>query len=394
MKIKVIIGACLVLLGGCAAQIMRTPVPAALVDAARIQDLPNVRYWGDDVPPNIDQEIALAYQQTLSQRPHLFKKGRRQAVSFLAISGGGSDGAFGAGVLSGWSDAGTRPEFDLVTGVSTGALAAPFVFLGSKYNRQLKEIYTKYSTNDLLDTQVLAGLLGGSAITDSTKLANVIANYVDYDLLRAVAREHKRGRRLLVGTTNLDAERPVVWNMGQIAQRNNKKALALFRKVLLASAAIPGVFPPVVIDVDVNGETLQELHVDGGTTGQVFFLPPKLLIQSISGTKRGQLPKSRDLYAVMNTPLDPRFQTVTASAQKIAGRSLYTLMKQQAISDLYKLYVEAKRNKIAYHHAAIPPTFTRLPKEAFDKDYMNALFDVGYALGRNGYPWSTKPPGL
>ncbi|MCH9764774.1 MAG: patatin-like phospholipase family protein [Alphaproteobacteria bacterium] len=396
MKCKAIITiAFLMLAGGCAAQLIREPVPAQLIDVAEIENFSGVRYWGDSLPKNIKQEMQLSHQQSLAQRPHLFYKGQRKEANFLAISGGGSDGAFGAGLLKGWSEKGNRPEFDLITGISTGALAAPFVFLGTDYNRQLEEMYTHYGTSQLVEPQILAGLLGGPSIADNSKLAKIIAGYVDYKLLQAVAAEHNKGRRLLIGTTNLDAERPVVWNMGQIAQAGNKQALVLFRKILLASASIPAVFPPVVIDVSAQGRVLQELHVDGGTTGQVFFLPPQLLFRELIDPKKmGRRKPKFNLYIVMNTPLTPKWQAVGGSTKQIAGRSLWTLMKQQAISDLYKLYVETKNNSIAYHLASVPASFTLESKETFDRKYMKALFDVGRELGQKGYAWSKTPPGL
>ena len=381
---------------GCAAQLIRTPVPANLVDRATIKDAPDVRYWGDALPKNIRQAFVVSDQQTRKMRPHLYKRGRRKAVKFLAISGGGSHGAFGAGLFVGWTAAGTRPEFDLVTGVSTGALSAPFVFLGPGYDRQLKEIYTRYGTEQLIEKQVIAGLLGGASIADNSKLAEVIASYVNRDLMRAVAREHNRGRRLLISTTNLDAERPVVWDMGRIAQRGNKQGLALFRKILLASAAIPAVFPPVIINVTAGGRKLQELHVDGGTTGQVFFLPPQLLVRNVVPGKRRPLSKntSLDLYIVMNGSLSPKFETVATRTTDIAGRSLWTIMKQQAIGDLYKLYVEARNNRMSYRLASIPDSFTMKSSEPFDLKYMRALFQKGFDLGKSGYDWSRLPPGL
>ena len=182
--------------------------------------------------------------------------------------------------------------------------------------------------------------------------------------------------------------------MGRIAERGNKKALDLFLKILLASAAIPAVFPPVVINVTAGGRKLQELHVDGGTTGQVFFLPPQLLVRNIIRHSKRRRPKTAKLYIVMNGSLSPKFQTVEARATDIASRSLWTIMKQQAIGDLYKLYVEARNNRIKYHQASIPDSFTLTSKEPFDLKYMQALFKHGFELGKRGYRWARLPPGL
>ena len=391
---------CAKLLTGCAASVTRVPVPAHLVDEAQVASLPNVRYWGDTIPEDIKQAVAEGDRQTRAMRPHLFdKRGERTQFEFLAISGGGSDGAFGAGLLVGWTKSGKRPEFDLVTGISTGALAAPFVFLGPAYDRQLQEVYTQYGTENLLEPQIITGLLGGSAVTDNRKLAGVIANYVDARMLRVIAREHLRGRRLLIGTTNIDAERPVVWNMGRIALGGNEEALNLFRKVLLASASIPAFLPPVKIDVTAGGKALHELHVDGGTTGQVFFLPPQLLIESIAPPKglprsQGTGPTKLRLYIVMNQSLQPKFTTTKATTASIAGRSLSTLIKQQATGDLYKLYVATRSNRIDYNLASVPDTFVMEAKEPFDRVYMGELFKTGVELGSSDYQWTKAPPGI
>ena len=192
--------------------------------------------------------------------------------NLLAISGGAEDGAFGAGLLVGWSDTGTRPSFDLVTGVSSGALIAPFAFLGREYDGQLREIFTKYGRQDIF-TYNVPGLLEGSALADDAPLARLIERYVDDAFMQDIARERAKGRVLLIGTTNLDTQRPVMWDMGRIAMSRNPDAKSLFRKILLASATLPEIFPPVRIQVRVGGQNYDELHVDGGVTRQVFMTP-------------------------------------------------------------------------------------------------------------------------
>ncbi len=243
---------------GCASAIARNPVPASLESQAEVVGMGQapIRFWGDELPPNADALVKEKWAQVRANRPELLREGRRPVVNFLALSGGGADGAFGAGVLSGWTASGKRPEFDVVTGVSTGALTAPFAFLGPKYDEALKKVFTQSTTKDIAIAQPIRGLLGGDALASNAPLAGVVAFYVNEAFLQEVAEEHRKGRRLLIGTTNLDAERPVIWDMGQIAVSGRPEALDLFRKVLLASAAIPAVFPPGFVKVAADGARL------------------------------------------------------------------------------------------------------------------------------------------
>ena len=196
-------------------------------------------------------------------------------ANFLALSGGGGDGAFGAGILCGWTAAGTRPRFKLVTGISTGALIAPFAFLGPEYDARLKEAYTTMSDKDIYTVTSVVTLvlnLGKIEAAASTKpLAELLERLIDENMLRAIAAEHNKGRRLLVGTTQLDAQRLVIWNMGAIAASYHPDALKLFRQVLRASASIPVAFNPVYIKVKAAGQEYDEMHVDGGVKAQVML---------------------------------------------------------------------------------------------------------------------------
>jgi Patatin-like phospholipase len=378
-------------LAGCTS-FPRDPVPPAYAERAVVLEGAQVRYWGDRAPTNIDALAAEKWAQVKASRPSLLKNGARPRIDFLAVSGGGSDGAFGAGLLVGWTARGDRPEFDIVTGISTGALTAPFAFLGPRYDPALKAVYTTYSTNQLVTKQPIRGLLGGDALASNAPLARVIASYVTPDFLSEVAHEHARGRRLLIGTTNLDAQRPVIWDMGKIASSGDPRALQLFRNVLLASAAIPGVFPPVDINVEVEGQVREEMHVDGGTTNQVFLLPTQVRTAGFDA-KLGISPIRR-LYIIRNGRVAPEYKAVKASTLAIAGRSISTLIKTQGIGDLYQMYELAQRNQIQYNLAYIPGDFPDTSTEAFDPKYMSQLFELGSKLGKSGTAWKKAPPRL
>jgi predicted acylesterase/phospholipase RssA len=379
------------LLVSCASQGSRVAVPDTLVNQASVANMALIRFWGDEKPPQLNEIVKEKYLQTKSARPKIVRKGARPTLNFLAISGGGSDGAFGAGLLAGWSEKGTRPEFEIVTGISTGALIAPFAFLGKRYDPVLKEIYTKYTTKDFLTKRPIRGLVGGDALSDNKPFQRLIAKYVDAGLMAEIAKEHNRGRRLLIGTTNLDAQRPVIWDAGKIAASGHPQALELLRKIFLASASIPGAFPPVYINVNADGKPFQEMHVDGGTTTQVFLMPSQLMVKDID--RKYSIRARRTIYVIRNGRLSPETEPVRDRTLSIASRSISTLIKNQGIGDLYRLHAFSRKNKMRFKLAYIPGDFKNTSTEAFDRAYMIKLFDLGKKLGRAGYKWKTTPPG-
>lgn len=391
MSRKVVAALILLTLAGCASGV-RQAVPPDLASSARVVGLEttHIRFWGDEAPPNLLAATAEIDRQRRKAARTDARLGLNRKEAALIISGGGSNGAFGAGLLNGWTKSGTRPEFLVVTGVSTGALMAPFAFLGPQYDPILTEFYTSYATKDILRPTILAGLLGGAAVTSSEPLANLIEKYMTARVMREIAREHARGRRLLIGTTNLDAERPVIWNIGAIASVGNKRALSLIRRILLASASIPGLFPPVMINVRVNGKQTQEMHVDGGTTDNAILLPIQTNLKALD--RRQHRTHRREMFVVVNSRLDPEWKSVNTSTLDIASRSITTLIKQQTIGDVLKLYEFARKNGIKFNLATVPPDFNREAKEAFDKEFMTALFKRGEQLGNAGYRWMSQPP--
>jgi len=374
-----------ILVTGCATLTTRNAVPEAAASHIDPDGFHDIRYWGDEPAETSTSQLGSDASEALRR----YQTGR--SLRFLAISGGAEDGAFGAGLLAGWGEAGNRPTFDLVTGVSSGALIAPFVFLGRERDGQLRDIFTNYGRRDIFVVNV-PSLLGGSGLVDSSPLAHLIEKYVDAEFLREVARERSKGRVLLIGTTNLDAQRPVLWDMGRIAASDSPEALDLFRKVLLASATLPGVFAPVRMKVLIGGKEYDELHVDGGVTRQVF-IPPSIL-RLVSGSQLQKLAVGARLYVIRNGRIQPQWEPVKDNVLAISQRSLSTLIKNQSIGDLYRIYTITRMNGIEFNLASIPSDFQAQSNEPFNLTYMRALFDRGFDMGRRGYPWIKSLPGL
>jgi hypothetical protein len=368
-------------------------VPSKLTAEAEVAGMPGVRYWFDGNPEAMVPDLRRAIERDIAY--HGTKPdGTLRDFQFLAISGGGDNGAFGAGLLVGWSETGTRPEFKVVTGISTGALTAPFAFLGPGYDQALREVYTTITPADVFRERPLTAALFDDAMSDNEPLYQMIGRHANEQMLRRIAYEYQeKGRFLLIATTDLDARRSVIWNIGKIAASGHPRALELFHRVLVASAAIPGVFPPVMIDVEAGGKSYQEMHVDGGTMAQVFLYPPSLRpgdLRQKFGVKGGE----RTLYVIRNARLDPDWASTERRTLDIAGRAIASLIQTQGIGDLYQLYMIAGRDKVDYNLAHIGADFRASHKEEFDPEFMNQLFDYGYRLGRAGYPWKKTPPGF
>ena len=375
-----------VLLAGCASPERLPPVPAADTVRALPLGLANARFF-----PTVQlSEMIAEGQQSLTRQKQALGLTAPDAplppAHFLAISGGGDDGAFGSGLLVGWTEAGDRPEFQMVTGVSTGALIAPFAFLGPAYDKQLRDVYTTISADDVYSERGLIGGVFDDAMADTTPLWGLISKFVDEALLTAIAREYEKGRLLLIGTTDLDSQLPVLWNVGAIAASGNPGALDLVRRILRASSAVPGFFQPVMIDVEVNGKHYQELHVDGGAVVQMFLYPPSLELKQL-GPKR-----ERKAYLIRNGRLDAEWADVERRTLSIAGRAISTMIHYGGVNDVFRIYFVTQRDGVDYNLAYIGSDFSAPHAGDFDKAYMNALFDYAYQEARQGYKWHKAPP--
>ena len=380
---------CTILLAsGCVSLPVRNPLPEEHANTATVPGIPNARIWGDAALPHEPEILKMSPEELARAYSALM----RTSHNYLAISGGGANGAFGAGLLVGWTAAGNRPEFSMVTGISTGALIAPFAFLGSAYDEQLKRIYTQYSTDDLITRFSLLEIITGYSAVDTTPIRNLMEQYYNQEMIDAIAREYRKGRLLLVGTTHIDAKRPMIWNIGAIAASGEPGALDLIHEVILASISIPGVFPPVLIDVEAGGELYDEMHVDGGTSNQVFLYPTEFdwrrAIErlEVKGTPVG--------YVIRNSRLTPHWQTTRPRLVPISLRSLDSLIRTQGIGDIHRIYQNCRRDGIDFRLAFIPGDFDLEPEEPFDTEYMNKLFELGYEMALANAAWMDELPRL
>lgn len=380
----------MLLLSGCAT-ITRHAVPENLLTSVRVFGMRDIRAFSGMPSDSFKSDFLSLLENEKGSHLSLFNREMIYSYSMLAISGGAGNGAYGAGLLNGWSKEGSRPVFKIVTGISTGAIIAPFAFLGSDYDEKLKEFYTRYSTKDI----VKAGL-SSNALTNTKPLERLINQYADEQLLKEIAVEHEKGRRLYIGTTNLDAQRLVIWDMGKIASIGDDKALRLFRKIILASASIPVAFPPVYFTVEADDKTYDEMHVDGGMTKQVFFLYD--VLQGFDNAlKEKGIDLSRikySIYIIRNGYSDPIYKEVPNKISSIAERSVDTMMSAQGAGDLYQIYLFTKISKGDFNLAYIPATNIYNSKEPFDVTVMQKLFNLGFEQAEHGYPWRKIPPGM
>ncbi len=329
-----------------------------------------IRQWADAPPHELAESVKLG------------RLGDAGRIDVLAISGGGSGGAFAAGLLKGWTESGQRPQFSIVTGVSTGALIAPFAFLGSDYDDQLEQLYRSGAAETLQRPQDPISILSGNGLLDPTPLRQLIETWLDPALLARIATEHRKGRRLFVITTNLDAQRPTLWDVGKIANSGRADALTLLRDILLASASIPAVYPPVFIRSQAAGKQLDEMHVDGAATMQLF-----LPIEAMSYTTAFRRPRNVHLWVIINNTLPPEFDMADQGTFSVAYRSLSTLMKSHARENVQVAYEIAKRMKFDFNVAFIDRHVDYRPDRPFAHGYMDAVFAIGKLQAVSGSAW-------
>jgi predicted patatin/cPLA2 family phospholipase len=331
----IVLGLCAVQLSACAAAFPRDSVPQQYASMATVPGYrQDIRIWGDSYASYPERRLARLRDERLTAS-RTDRSINIKELNALTLSGGGSSGAFGAGVLAGWSKAGTRPRFDIVTGISAGALIAPFAFLGPTYDAELQKAFTTVTDANIYQKRGLLAALSDGAFTSNAPLAKLLDENITESMLDAVATEYSKGRRLFVGTTNLDADRAVIWDLGAIAASGRQDRKKLFSEVILASTSVPGIFPPVYLDVDAAGHTYHEMHVDGGTANEVFLMPAGLTLGELEKTFHTRV-RAR-LYVIRNGRTTPEYSSVKPTLPSIGEKAVSSLIKTQGIGDLYRL---------------------------------------------------------
>jgi hypothetical protein len=370
----------------------RDAVPPTLTERALIPGIPDARYWLDQDLTSFIQDVSQANQR---EGEVLARAGKPNNLlplaNMLAVSGGGDAGTFAAGLIAGWTMHGTRPMFKVVTGISAGALVAPFAYLGPQYDGVILGISSAIGPKDFFRSRNVLTRLASDGIADSKPLARLIAKYVTTEILAAIASEYAKGRLLMIGTTDLDSGRPVTWNMGAIAASDAPGALDLFRNIMVASMSIPGAVSPVMIDVDVNGKQFQEMHVDGGVITQVFLYPPGT-VMALNKVPGATLRRERRFFVIRNGKLEPQWSGTKRRTLSIGGRAISALIQTQGISDLDRIYRLAQQDGADFNLAYIGSDFYFPRNQKFDGEYMKRLFDYAFQLSAKGYPWHKSPP--
>lgn len=363
----------LAVLTGCASM-NRQPFSLEMQQNAEIPGIPNARFWAD--APDAAQRMTPPASRT------------GNAVTMLALSAGGNNGAYGAGLLNGWTKSGTRPDFSIVTGVSTGALVAPFAFLGPSYDAALADAFTHVSERDVSRARFPLAFLWTSSIADSEPLGHSIRARIGDGMIDQIAQEYRRGRRLFIGTANLDAERMVIWDMGAIAASGDPGRYDLFRKVLLASSSIPALFPPVMIDAVADGQKISEMHVDGGATAQILALPTQVVITDQRPPDSSRL----HLYLVVNSKLGGDFHLAKPRTLPILQQAFSLHVQSSLFSLISTSYVFARDHGIDFNLSFIGNDFPTNDK-FFDVSTMRQLYEYGFRRGVSGKFWEKRPPG-
>jgi hypothetical protein len=376
--------AALNLLVACVDEPALRPIPSGLVSVAQIPGFIGVRQWGEasGAKTIIDARSANAAVAQRSNGP----------LNVLALSGGAADGAFGAGFLTGWTQTRTRPQFHVVTGVSVGALIAPFAFLGAQYDDVLKQLLTELSGKSAITPRSRLFALLGDSLASPRPLESLIAAHFNERIMGEVAVLHRAGRRLYVSTSHIYAGREVIWDIGAIANSGRGDALALIHRVLLASAAVPILLPPVYFEVEAGGQRYNEMHVDGGIMRQMFIAPPGFDWDA-AGRKLGT-DGHINFYVIRNGRTRSEYMVMQPNPIGLGEHAMFQLTQSLGIGDLYMIYMRAQREHASFRAAWIDDAFAASWTQWYDPQYVRALFEYGHAQARGANVWHALPPGI
>lgn len=382
-------------LTACTKELLRNPVPPEYQQTAEVVDMPGVRAWGDERSELFHQDVVNSIN---NEAEGMFPRGPNGEFQYsgLALSGGGDHGAFGAGFLRGWSQSGNRPTFKIVTGISTGAMIAPFALLGENYDDILKKAFTTITVANIYDEHSLLSAYLNESLADNHPLKELVHEVVSDEVIDAIGKAHLNGQRLFIGTTNFDSQRPVIWNMGAVANSVHPEAYGVFREILVASAAIPIFFPAVFFDVEAGGETYEEMHVDGGTVGQMFFYGATLDWQNVLREASGKDEPVDDsvLYTIIDGEVDPTSKPVRRRLVPITERTIRTMVKVSAWSALYRMYLHAEQGGYNFKFVGLPDEYEPVHTDPYNQEEMTRMFQIGLKMGREGISWRTIPPGF
>ncbi|MGR5144425.1 patatin-like phospholipase family protein [Photobacterium sp. DNB23_23_1] len=340
-----------------------------------------IRMWDEFNPEGLNAMIQTNTDSWIEEHQN------KPSLNYLALSGGGFNGAFSAGILTAWTEQGDRPHFDVVTGISTGAIVSVFAFLGSDYDDVLTELYTETDFNDLFRYRNLFSLVRHQSILDTSPFEQKVRQIVTDDLVREIAKQTESGRQLMIGTANIDNQRLALWNIGRIANYGTPQATALIQELIIASSSVPGAFPARKIEFEQGGQHFDELHVDGGVVRQVFFTPSWVDLSDIK--------VEQNLYVIRNGSLKSDFQPVSYRLSHISERAINTLMLNQGIGDVEHIYHNAHQQGMNFNLAYIDEDF-EAPEEAspYSGEFMTALFGYSYQKMQGGNAWQAAPPSL
>ncbi|TMH73206.1 MAG: hypothetical protein E6H52_16950 [Betaproteobacteria bacterium] len=365
---------------GCAA-IHRERAPEMMFNTTTPVGFESVVRYANGYANEDPRAIGSRFSEVLHRRRAASLDG---TLNLLALSGGGAGGAFGAGALIGLTQRGERPQFDIVTGVSAGALIAPFAFLGSTWDAQLADAFSGARTEHLLASRGI-GILFHPGVYGNEPLVDLVDHFVTDELIRAVAQQAGQGRLLLVATTDLDTEETVIWDMGRIAAHGGEAARVLFRDVLVASASIPGVFSPIVIPVEKAGVRYDEMHVDGDATVPFFVAPALAYIRPIEASHLS----GANIYVLVNGQLGGVPRTTPVDTISILSRSASATMTHLARTNIVLTSEFAQKYDMNFRFSSIPVDYPFRGPLDFQQSSMRALFNYGADCAREGRLWTS-----